>query len=216
MYHDDDKTGASYAAVLFEKGFDNIYLVEGGIENFYQKKPELVKGSELPVLQSEIGRTTLLEKMKMMIAEQKPKFRKTKEELIKENQMMFMKKPGQPYARGASHGLLSTAGNQFQKPNLQLDPKNIKVNKKFDDIPSEVSRPNIKAPSKPKTSSTAVRRESKAEKPLTDKLTNIAVDGKTMTSTNVERRIDRLHTSPKELTQKPNFGKYQPENHAPY
>lgn len=116
MYHDDDKTGASYAAVLFEKGFDNIYLVEGGIENFYQKKPELVKGSELPVLQSEIGRTTLLEKMKMMIAEQKPKFRKTKEELIKENQMMFMKKPGQPYARGASHGLLSTAGNQFQNP----------------------------------------------------------------------------------------------------
>lgn len=57
VYHDDDKSGANYAAVLYEKGFDNIYLLTGGIEDFYQKKPEYVVGKELPPLESELGST---------------------------------------------------------------------------------------------------------------------------------------------------------------
>lgn len=59
VYHDDDKTGASYAAVLYQKGFDNIYLLSGGIDDFYQKKPEYVVGHELPPLQSDIGTISL-------------------------------------------------------------------------------------------------------------------------------------------------------------
>lgn len=55
VYHDDDKSGMNYAAVLYEKGFDNIYLLTGGIEDFYQKKPEYVVGKELPPLKSELG-----------------------------------------------------------------------------------------------------------------------------------------------------------------
>lgn len=55
VYHEDDKSGATYATVLYEKGFDNIYLLTGGIEEFYQKKPTLVTGTSLPPLLSEIG-----------------------------------------------------------------------------------------------------------------------------------------------------------------
>lgn len=55
VYHEDDKNGATYATVLYEKGFDNIYLLTGGIEEFYQKKPSFVTGSDLPPLKSELG-----------------------------------------------------------------------------------------------------------------------------------------------------------------
>ena len=55
MYHEDDKSGATYAKVLYEKGFDNVYLLSGGIEEFYQKKPEYVVGTDLPPLLSELS-----------------------------------------------------------------------------------------------------------------------------------------------------------------
>jgi centrosomal protein CEP41 len=55
VYHEDDKHGASYAAVLYQKGFDNIFLLTGGVEDFYQQKPELVVGSQLPPLNSDLG-----------------------------------------------------------------------------------------------------------------------------------------------------------------
>lgn len=56
VYHEDDKTSASYATVLYEKGFDNIYMLTGGIEEFYQKKPDYCLGSNLPPLKSEMGK----------------------------------------------------------------------------------------------------------------------------------------------------------------
>lgn len=58
IYHEDEKNGVSLATVLYEKGFDNIYLLSGGIEEFYQKKPEFVIGKDLPPLKSELGRLT--------------------------------------------------------------------------------------------------------------------------------------------------------------
>ena len=35
---------------MFEKGFDNVYLLSGGIEKFYENHHELVEGSQLPEL----------------------------------------------------------------------------------------------------------------------------------------------------------------------
>jgi centrosomal protein CEP41 len=55
VYHEDDKNGATFATVLYEKGFDNIYLLTGGVEEFYQKKPSYVTGIELPPLLSELS-----------------------------------------------------------------------------------------------------------------------------------------------------------------
>jgi hypothetical protein len=206
IYHEDDKTGAQFAAVLYEKGFDNVYLLSGGIEDFYQKKPDFVVGSELPPLQSELD--------KLKVVEQKPKIRKTKEELIMENEMMFQKKKTEPFSiRAGSTGLSKTATDYrgFQKPQLKLDPSKIKTNSKFDDIPDVALATQTKLmPPKPKGIKQLGKKEVKEEKPLTDKLTNIAINTKTMTSYNVERKIDKIHAEVKEVTQKPNFGRYQP------
>ena len=35
VYHEDDKNGMNFASVLYQKGFDNVYLLSGGIEEFY-------------------------------------------------------------------------------------------------------------------------------------------------------------------------------------
>ena len=33
----DERQGTQYARLLFEKGFDNIYLLSGGIEKFLEE-----------------------------------------------------------------------------------------------------------------------------------------------------------------------------------
>jgi hypothetical protein len=216
VYHDDDKTGATYAAVLYEKGFDNVYLLTGGIDEFYQKKPELVIGKELPPLQSEIGKVDSSEKLK--VADQKPRIRKTKEELILENELQFQKrKVGISATTTGSQGFRTTNENSkgfTKKPSFNLDPAKCNTNSKFDDIPDHQQSESSnfkKMPPKPKGVKPASKKDAKEERPLTDKLTNIAIDTKNNTAYNVERKIDRLHTDKKEVTQKPNFGIYQPQ-----
>ena len=128
--------------------------------------------------------------------------------------MMFQKKKTGPSSlRAGSTGLSKTTTDYrgFQKPQLKLDPTKIRMNSKFDDIPDVAPATQTKLmPPKPKGIKLG-RKEVKEEKPLTDKLTNIAIDTKTMTSYNVERRIDKVHADVKEVTQKPNFGRYQPQ-----
>jgi hypothetical protein len=143
--------------------------------------------------------------------EHKPKIRKTKEELILENEVQLQRmKAGKP---NTAAGHRDSRG--FAKPNLKLDPAKLKTNSKFDDIPDSdgvQSKPKLAAKaSKPQSSLQQRMKEQKAEKPLTDKLTNIAINTTTNTAYNVERRIDRLHTQKKEITQKPNFAQYQPQ-----
>lgn len=157
----------------------------------------------------------------MKIEEQKPKIRKTKEEVIHENEMMYLiqrKNGGPPKPRaqssnGLSKNTLATIGNLHTKKANDL--MKLKANQKFDEIPDDSFKPLLKAPPKPKTSKQVTRKPAKEEKPLTEKLTNIALDTRTMTSHNVERRIAKLHSTPKELTQKPNFGQYQPPQGPP-
>lgn len=55
VYHEDDKNSIPIATVLYEKGFDNVYMLTGGVEEFYQKYPEQVEGYELPVLKVDLG-----------------------------------------------------------------------------------------------------------------------------------------------------------------
>ncbi len=130
-----------------------------------------------------------------------------------ENELMFQKKKTGPSSlKAGSTGLSKTTTDSkgFQKPQLKLDPTKIKMNSKFDDIPDVAQPTQTKLmPPKPKGIKPISKKDLKEEKPLTDKLTNIAIDTKTMTSHNVERRIDRVHTEVKEVTQKPNFARYQ-------
>lgn len=48
VYHFDEKRGIDYITQLFEKGFDNIYLLNAGIEGFGQEVPEGLEGSAVP------------------------------------------------------------------------------------------------------------------------------------------------------------------------
>ena len=44
IYHNDERHGVHQARIIFEKGFDNIYLLSGGSTVFWQEYPHLVEG----------------------------------------------------------------------------------------------------------------------------------------------------------------------------
>jgi centrosomal protein CEP41 len=44
----DERNGTHYAKILHEKGFDNVYLITGGIEGFLESHYELVEGNNVP------------------------------------------------------------------------------------------------------------------------------------------------------------------------
>lgn len=97
------------------------------------------------------------------------------------------------------------------KPVLTIDlTKQLTGAKKnqFDDIPDDKSHGGPKRPPmKPKSIKQQLQqRREEEEKPVTGKLTNTAPDGRFE-----ERRIDRLHNPKKEVTQKPNFGRFAPQ-----
>ena len=44
----EEKKGLNAAKVFFEKGFDNLYLLTGGLEEFHSFFPEYVEGANVP------------------------------------------------------------------------------------------------------------------------------------------------------------------------
>mmetsp|Transcript_20830 Transcript_20830/g.15311 ORF Transcript_20830/g.15311 Transcript_20830/m.15311 type:complete len:131 (+) Transcript_20830:426-818(+) len=48
VYMEEERSGSHYSKVLFEKGFDNVYLLSGGLEKFLERHRDLVEGSEVP------------------------------------------------------------------------------------------------------------------------------------------------------------------------
>ena len=48
VYMKDERSGSSAAKTFYEKGYDNIYLLSGGIEEFMMAYPDLIIGAELP------------------------------------------------------------------------------------------------------------------------------------------------------------------------
>jgi centrosomal protein CEP41 len=48
VYMNDERSGSSAAKKFYEKGYDNIYLLSGGIEEFILAHPHLVVGKKLP------------------------------------------------------------------------------------------------------------------------------------------------------------------------
>lgn len=48
IFLDNERHGTSVAKTLSEKGFNNIYLMTGGIQQFYIDYPKLVEGAEIP------------------------------------------------------------------------------------------------------------------------------------------------------------------------
>lgn len=50
VYHNDERNGTPYAGLLFQKGYDNIYFLSGGIEDFVKRYPEFVEGPQREIL----------------------------------------------------------------------------------------------------------------------------------------------------------------------
>jgi rhodanese-related sulfurtransferase len=50
VYMDDERLGTHYSKVLHEKGFDNVYLLSGGIEKFLTAYRDLVEGTDVPTV----------------------------------------------------------------------------------------------------------------------------------------------------------------------
>ena len=46
MYHSDERNGIPYANNFFQKGYDNVYFLSGGIEDFVKKYPNYLEGPE--------------------------------------------------------------------------------------------------------------------------------------------------------------------------
>ena len=49
VYHFDEKPGIEYTTQLGEKGYDNLFLLNGGIEGFGQEVQEGLEGKDVPV-----------------------------------------------------------------------------------------------------------------------------------------------------------------------
>lgn len=50
-YMNDERQGTAQAALLAEKGYENTFLLSGGIEAFLEENTDLVEGRQVPVPQ---------------------------------------------------------------------------------------------------------------------------------------------------------------------
>ncbi len=48
IYMYDERSGTAAAKLLYEKGYDNVFLLSGGIEEFLTNHNELVEGKNVP------------------------------------------------------------------------------------------------------------------------------------------------------------------------
>ena len=55
VYMFDERQGTQYAQMFTEKGFDNLYLLSGGCEEFLEKFSDLCEGRQVPVPKSKIA-----------------------------------------------------------------------------------------------------------------------------------------------------------------
>ena len=49
IYLGDERSGVQYASLFFEKGYENVYLLNGGCESFLEEFAQLCEGRAVPV-----------------------------------------------------------------------------------------------------------------------------------------------------------------------
>jgi len=57
--HESEKIAMGFARNLFNKGYDHIHMLRGGVHEFVEDYPELAAGSEVPARLSEISSLSL-------------------------------------------------------------------------------------------------------------------------------------------------------------
>ena len=78
LYHTDERNGVPYANLLFQKGYDNVFFLSGGIEEFMKKYPEYLEGPE----REKYINMKIEEDKKNMILEQKRAGKNAKYNLV--------------------------------------------------------------------------------------------------------------------------------------
>ena len=64
VYMGDERQGTQYAQMLTEKGYENTYLLSGGIEGFLEEFSDLCEGKSVPIPQSRLkGKQTHLQSL---------------------------------------------------------------------------------------------------------------------------------------------------------
>ena len=48
VFRDNERHGTQVAKLMTEKGFENVYLLTGGVQQFFIDYPDLVEGDEVP------------------------------------------------------------------------------------------------------------------------------------------------------------------------
>jgi len=51
----DERQGTQYAQMFTEKGFENLFLLSGGCEDFLERFPDLCEGRQVPIPKSKIA-----------------------------------------------------------------------------------------------------------------------------------------------------------------
>jgi centrosomal protein CEP41 len=67
LYHLEEKKGINPAKIFFEKGFDNVYLLTGGLEEFHSVYPDYIEGGDIPIpkpLGKRISKTAKMQEVK--------------------------------------------------------------------------------------------------------------------------------------------------------
>lgn len=65
VYMDTEKSGIPYANELYQKGFENVYLLTGGIYEFVLKHYEFVEGNKLPMVISLLPKNRKLNRFRL-------------------------------------------------------------------------------------------------------------------------------------------------------
>lgn len=81
-YSEDERNTIPHCQLLYQKGFDNIYMLTGGIEEFVQNYPEYCEGLEMAEKLIEIRKKEALQKEQM----NKPRYKNTKSSIAPSEQ----------------------------------------------------------------------------------------------------------------------------------
>ena len=61
----DERKGTMAAQLFFEKGYENVYLISGGIDAFVEEFPQLCEGKEVPIPKKKLEEEKMKEKMEV-------------------------------------------------------------------------------------------------------------------------------------------------------
>ena len=62
IYMSDERNGTKVAQLFAEKGFENIFLLSGGIEGFLEEFHDLVEGRDVPTPKSVVDAESMAKK----------------------------------------------------------------------------------------------------------------------------------------------------------